>query len=72
MVLSQRVAARISAPPFDIYRALRSVNPSPYMFFLQFEDCQLVASTPDDFRKQIENEYRVWSTVANAVGLKPE
>lgn len=47
VVLSQRVAARISVPPFDIYRALRSVNPSPYMFFLQFEDCQLVGSSPE-------------------------
>jgi anthranilate synthase component 1 len=47
VVLSQRLAAPITAPPFDLYRALRSVNPSPYMFFLQFEDCQLVGSSPE-------------------------
>lgn len=46
-VLSQRLAVEIAAPPFDLYRALRSVNPSPYMFFLQFEECQLVGSSPE-------------------------
>jgi anthranilate synthase component 1 len=47
VVLSQRLAVAIHVPPFDLYRALRSVNPSPYMFFLQFEECQLVGSSPE-------------------------
>src|SRR5437660_7254079 len=37
----------VTASPFQIYRALRSINPSPYMFFLQFEECQLVGSSPE-------------------------
>ncbi|MBI3910509.1 MAG: anthranilate synthase component I [Armatimonadetes bacterium] len=47
VVLSQRLSAETSAPSFEIYRALRSVNPSPYMFFLQFEDCHLVGASPE-------------------------
>jgi anthranilate synthase component 1 len=46
-VLSQRLAAEIHCRPFDLYRALRSLNPSPYMYFLQFEDCQIVGSSPE-------------------------
>ena len=47
VVLSQRLAAEIHSRPFDLYRALRSLNPSPYMYFLQFEDCQIVGSSPE-------------------------
>jgi anthranilate synthase component 1 len=47
VVLSQRLGTPITVPPFQVYRALRSVNPSPYMFFLQFEECQLVGSSPE-------------------------
>jgi len=46
-VLSQRLRTRTRARPFDLYRALRTVNPSPYMFYLQFPDCQLVGSSPE-------------------------
>ena len=46
-VLSQRLHARTRARPFDLYRALRTVNPSPYMFYLQFPDVQLVGSSPE-------------------------
>ncbi len=37
IVLSQRFSRQTSAPPFTIYRALRALNPSPYMFFLHFQ-----------------------------------
>jgi anthranilate synthase component 1 len=37
VVLSQRFSRRTAAPPFDIYRALRRLNPSPYMFFFDFD-----------------------------------
>ena len=46
-VLSQRLAAEIHCRPLDLYRALRSLNPSPYMYYLQFEDCQIVGSSPE-------------------------
>jgi anthranilate synthase component I len=47
VVLSRRIAVEVTAPPVQIYRALRSVNPSPYMFLLQFEDCQLIGASPE-------------------------
>ena len=47
VVLSQRFKRVTSADPFDIYRALRIVNPSPYMIYLQSSDSILVASSPE-------------------------
>ncbi len=47
VVPSQRFTLTTSADPFDIYRALRVVNPSPYMVYLQFEGGMLVASSPE-------------------------
>lgn len=47
VVPSQRFEVRTEADPFDIYRALRVVNPSPYMFYLQCEGCMLVGSSPE-------------------------
>jgi anthranilate synthase component I len=47
IVVSQRFERRTSADPFDIYRMLRVVNPSPYMFYLQIEGGILVGSSPE-------------------------
>ncbi|MCX6003755.1 MAG: chorismate-binding protein, partial [Chloroflexi bacterium] len=47
VVLSQRLAQPTSLSPFEIYRALRTINPSPYMFFMDFKDFQLVGSSPE-------------------------
>jgi anthranilate synthase component 1 len=47
VVLSQRFAARTNADPFEIYRALRVVNPSPYMYFLKLGDVSVVGSSPE-------------------------
>jgi len=47
VVLSQRVDIDTPAHPFSIYRALRTVNPSPYMFYLDFEDHQIVGASPE-------------------------
>ena len=44
VVNSQRFSRRTAAPPFEIYRALRSVNPSPYMYFLQMDDFHIVGA----------------------------
>ncbi len=46
-VLSQRFAMKITCDPFDIYRALRFVNPSPYMFFLRIDNLHLVGASPE-------------------------
>jgi anthranilate synthase component 1 len=47
VVLSQRFAMKISCDPFDIYRALRFINPSPYMFFLRMDNLHLIGSSPE-------------------------
>ena len=47
VVLSQRFSARTKADPFEIYRALRVVNPSPYMYFLRLGDASVVGSSPE-------------------------
>jgi anthranilate synthase component I len=47
IVLSQRFDAESSLPPFEIYRALRRVNPSPYLFFVKDGDRALVGSSPE-------------------------
>ncbi len=47
VVLGQRFERTSTADPFDVYRALRAVNPSPYMVYMQGEGCILVASSPE-------------------------
>jgi len=47
VVLSQRLHTEIHVPPFDIYRALRTVNPSPYMYYLKCGDLRLIGSSPE-------------------------
>ncbi len=47
VVLSQRFHCAAAVEPFDLYRALRLVNPSPYLYFLQFDDELLVGSSPE-------------------------
>ena len=47
VVLAQRLKFNISKDPFTIYRALRSINPSPYMYYLKFGDLKIVGSSPE-------------------------
>jgi anthranilate synthase component I len=47
VVLSQRFEAPFSLPPFALYRALRRVNPAPFLFFLNFADFAVVGSSPE-------------------------
>jgi anthranilate synthase component 1 len=47
LVLSQRLEIRIERDPFDVYRSLRMVNPSPYMAFFDFGDWFLIGSSPE-------------------------
>lgn len=46
-VLSQRLETELKASPLNVYRALRAVNPSPYMFFLKFKELMLLGSSPE-------------------------
>src|SRR5690606_22340713 len=47
VVLSQRFGLTFTGDRFNLYRALRQVNPSPYLFYLDFEDLTLVGSSPE-------------------------
>ncbi len=47
VVLSQRYDVELEADPFDVYRVLRQVNPSPYMYFLRHPDITIVGSSPE-------------------------
>jgi anthranilate synthase component 1 len=47
VVPSQRFSVPFSAPPINLYRALRNLNPSPYMFFLNLDDFHIVGSSPE-------------------------
>jgi anthranilate synthase component 1 len=47
VVLSQRFSGQLSADPFDIYRVLRTLNPSPYMFFLRMNDTVIAGASPE-------------------------
>ena len=47
VVLSQRFSTKTTAKPFDVYRALRVVNPSPFMFFVRTEGLSLVGASPE-------------------------
>jgi len=47
VVPSQRLTVRIACDPLDLYRALRDINPSPYMFYLKMDDLQLVGCSPE-------------------------
>jgi anthranilate synthase component 1 len=47
VVLSQRLARNTIAEPFEIYRALRTINPSPYMYYLDFKDFQIIGASPE-------------------------
>jgi len=47
VVLSQRFETPLQGNPFNVYRALRRVNPSPYMFYLTFEDLIIVGASPE-------------------------
>ena len=47
VVPSQRFTGKLSADPFDIYRVMRTLNPSPYMFFLRLNDTVIVGASPE-------------------------
>ena len=66
-VLSQRLSRKTTAHPFDIYRSLRTINPSPYMYYLHLDDCYIVGSSPE-LLVQAENS---WLTYHPLAGTRP-
>jgi anthranilate synthase component 1 len=67
VVLSQRLSIPFNAPPLDLYRALRCLNPSPYMFYLNLKDFHIVGSSPEILVRLEDNEV----TVRPIAGTRP-
>ncbi len=58
-VLSQRLQTEINAKPINIYRTLRVINPSPYMFYIKMKDLELIGSSPEVMVKVDEGNINV-------------
>jgi anthranilate synthase component 1 len=74
VVLSQRLSTPYQGDPFELYRSLRLINPSPYMAYLQFQDWQIIGSSPEVMVKaehDLENTSRLRATVRPIAGTRP-
>lgn len=67
VVLSQRMSIPYSASPLNLYRALRCLNPSPYMYYLNLDDFHIVGSSPEILARLENNEI----TVRPIAGTRP-
>lgn len=56
IVLSQRLKVKTDVAAFDIYRGLRVVNPSPYMFFMKLDDVEVLGSSPETLVRLEDNQ----------------
>jgi anthranilate synthase component 1 len=59
VVISQRLAMPLAIDPFEVYRTLRVVNPSPFMFFLRTPQCTLVGSSPEIMVRVVDGKVTV-------------
>ncbi len=59
VVISQRMSLPFVAAPLDLYRALRTLNPSPYMYYLDLDDFHIVGASPEILVRLEENEVTV-------------
>lgn len=59
VVVSQRLSMPFNTEPVNLYRALRSLNPSPYMYFVDLGDHQIVGSSPEILARLEDNEVTV-------------
>jgi len=67
VVLSQRFSTPFDLPPFALYRALRRVNPSPFLYFLDFGEFAIAGSSPEILVRVRENEV----TIRPIAGTRP-
>ena len=59
VVLSQRFEAKLTKKPLDIYKKLRLTNPSPFMFFFNFSDFQIIGASPEILVRLRDNKITV-------------
>ena len=67
VVLSQRFEAKLSKPPLEIYKKLRIINPSPFMYFFNFKDFQIIGASPEILVRLRENKI----TIRPIAGTRP-
>ncbi len=67
VVISQRLETKITVDPFEIYRTLRIVNPSPFMFYLRTSDTTLIGSSPEIMVRVVDGKL----TVRPLAGTRP-
>src|SRR5436189_107083 len=67
VVPSQRLSRHVNASPFTVYRALRAINPSPYMFFLDLEDFHIIGASPELLVRYEDQEV----TIRPIAGTRP-
>ena len=56
VVLSQRFDVELDADPFDVYRVLRQINPSPYMYFFRYDELTIVGASPEPMVRLVEGK----------------
>ena len=67
VVLSQRFESKLNKPPLEIYKKLRVNNPSPFMFFFNFKDFQIIGSSPEILVRLRDNKI----TIRPIAGTRP-
>ncbi|BAZ81838.1 anthranilate synthase component I [Sphaerospermopsis kisseleviana CS-549] len=72
VVISQRLSTEYKGDPFALYRSLRQINPSPYMAFFNFQDWQIIGSSPEVMVKaERDEEGGIIATVRPIAGTRP-
>jgi anthranilate synthase component 1 len=71
VVIGQRISKPFTDSPLALYRALRSLNPSPYMYFYDFGDLQVVGSSPEILVRQEQREAKKIVTIRPLAGTRP-
>ncbi len=67
VVLSQRFEAKLTKEPLEIYKKLRLINPSPFMFFFNFNDFQIIGASPEILVRLRDNKI----TIRPIAGTRP-
>ena len=71
LVLSQKLESTVIQTPFELYRSLRMVNPSPFMAFFDFGDWQLIGSSPEVMVKAEQTEEGIQASLRPIAGTRP-
>jgi anthranilate synthase component I len=71
VVLSQKFRVNTELAPLDIYRKLRMINPSPYMFYLDFADFQIIGSSPEVMAKRTKDDQKDEIILRPIAGTRP-